>query len=114
MTLKPVVCLGSSREQLRAFPAEARERAGLELYLVQQGLEPRDWKPMPSVGAGVREIRVRVGRTFRVLYVAKFADAVFVLHAFEKKTQKTPERDLDLARQRLADLIRSRREENGP
>jgi len=69
---------------------------------------------MPDVGAGVREIRVRVGRTFRVLYVAKFADAVFVLHAFEKKTQKTPERDLELARRRLADLLRARREEKGP
>lgn len=114
MTLKPVICLGSSRNELRAFPAEARERAGLELYRVQQGLEPCDWKPMPSVGPGVREIRVRVGRAFRVLYVTKFADAVYVLHAFEKKTQKTPGRDVDLAKQRLTDLIRIRREEDVP
>ena len=69
---------------------------------------------MPSVGAGVREIRIRVGRAFRVLYVTKFADAVFVLHAFEKKTPKTPERDIALAKQRLAELIRTRREEKGP
>ncbi|MDQ2667381.1 MAG: type II toxin-antitoxin system RelE/ParE family toxin [Gemmatimonadota bacterium] len=114
MTIKPVICVGSSRDELRAFPAEARERAGLELYLVQRGVEPRDWKPMPSVGAGVREIRVRVGRAFRVLYVTKFADAVYVLHAFEKKTQKTPTRDIELARQRLAELLRIRSEEKRP
>ena len=114
MTLQPVVCLGSSRDQLRAFLPDARERAGLELYRIQQGLEPRDWKPMPDVGAGVREIRVRVGRTYRVLYVAKFAEAVFVLHAFEKRTQKTPQHHLERAKQRLADLIRTRKEEKGP
>ena len=110
MTLKSLVCLGSSRDDLRGFPSEARERAGFELYRVQQGLEPRNWKPMPSVGPGVREIRVRVGREFRVLYVTKFADAIYLLYAFEKKSQKTLERDTELGKQRLADLIRTRRE----
>jgi phage-related protein len=96
---------------VRAFPeaAAARQRAGFELYRVQQGLEPTDWRPMADVGAGVREIRIQTGQQRRVLYVARFAEAIYVLHAFEKKTQQTVQRDLDLARQRLAELTRRRR-----
>lgn len=108
MALKPVICLGSARDDLKRFPPDARTRAGFELYRVQQGLEPRGWKPMTSVGRGVAEIRVRIGREFRVLYVAKFADAIYVLHAFEKKSQKTAQRDLAIAAERLSELVRSR------
>jgi phage-related protein len=75
---------------------------------VQQGLTPSDWKPLPSVGPGVMEIRIHTGTEHRVFYVSKFAEAVYVLHAFEKKTQKTPRRDLDLARARLSELVRAR------
>ena len=76
-------------------------RAGYELFMVQVGREPADWKPMPSVGPGACEIRVRdVSGAFRVVYVARFADAVYVLHAFQKKTPKTALRDLELARNR--------------
>jgi phage-related protein len=107
VTEKPIAWLGSSLLDVRAFPKEARERVGYALDRVQRGLEPSDWKPMPSVGAGVREIRVKVGRQFRVLYVAKYAEAVYVLHAFEKKTQKTAQADLELARRRLARVRRS-------
>ena len=110
MPLKPLDWLGSALDDLRAFPDDARQRAGFELYRLQQGLDPADWKPMPSVGAGVREIRIQTERQHRILYVAKFAEAVYVLHAFEKKSQKTPKRDLDLARQRLAELLRRRRQ----
>jgi phage-related protein len=106
--LKALFWLGSSRSDIRNFPADARRRAGYELYLVQSGLEPSDWKPMPSVGVGVSEIRVRTGREHRVFYVAKFAEGVYVLHAFEKKTQKTPKADLDLARSRLRELLKRR------
>jgi phage-related protein len=108
VTLKPLVCLGSSRDDLKRFPADARLRAGFELYRVQQGLEPRDWKPMPTVGKGVAELRVRIGQEFRVLYVAKFAEAIYVLDAFEKKSQKTAQRDLAVAAERLGQLIRTR------
>lgn len=104
-----MVCLGSSRDDLRAFPDEARARAGYELYQVQLGREPHDWKPFPAVGSGVREIRIQVGRQFRIIYVTPFADAVYVLHAFEKKTQQTSRRDVELARHRLAELRRSLR-----
>jgi phage-related protein len=112
---KALFWLGSSRSDIRNFPADARGRAGYELYLVQSGLEPSDWKPMSSVGSGVQEIRVRTGREDRVFedrvfYVAKFEEAIYVLHAFEKKTRKTAEADLDLARSRLRELLRRRRD----
>jgi phage-related protein len=107
--LKPLAWLGSALNDLRAFPDSARQRAGFELYRLQQGLDPTDWKPMAAVGPGVREIRVQIGRAFRILYVAQFAEAIYVLHAFEKKTQRTAKRDLDLAQRRLAELARRRR-----
>jgi phage-related protein len=83
--------------------------AGHQLEQVQAGREPRDWKPMPSVGLGVNEIRVRAGDAFRVIYVAKFAEAVYVLHAFQKKSWKTSRGDIELARQRFRTLIEERR-----
>ena len=80
----------------------ARKEAGVELHKVQQGIEPTDWKPMTSVGPGVQEIRIRDGSgAFRVVYVAKIESAVYVLHAFQKKTEQTAKRDLDLAQARL-------------
>ena len=110
MLLKPVTFHGDSLDRLRDFPADMRQQAGQELYRVQIGRDPSDWKPMPSVGAGVREIRLRdVRGAFRVVYVATFADAVHVLHAFPKKSQKTAQRDLDLAAARLRDLKRELR-----
>jgi phage-related protein len=96
--MKPVVFLGDSRERVREFPERARWQVGFELRKVQIGLEPSDWKPMRGLGPGVREIRVReAGGAFRVIYVATLADAIYVLHAFQKKTRTTAKRDLDLA-----------------
>jgi phage-related protein len=107
MARKAVTFHGDSLDRLRDFPDDARREAGHELYQVQMGRDPNDWKPMPTIGAGAREIRIRdaVG-AFRVIYVATFADAVHVLHAFEKKTQKTARRDLELAAVRLRQLKR--------
>ncbi|MEO0830146.1 MAG: type II toxin-antitoxin system RelE/ParE family toxin [Pseudomonadota bacterium] len=100
--MKRIVFLGDALDQVRSFPEGARKEAGVQLHKVQQGLEPSDWKPMGTVGSGVREIRIREdGGAFRIIYVAQLADAVVVLHAFEKKAQKTPKRDLDLANDRL-------------
>ncbi len=110
MSEKPLVWLGSSLADVRAFPKEARERVGYALYRVQQGVDPSDWKPMSTVGPGVRELRIQIGRQFRVIYVAKFAAAVYVLHAFEKKSQKTNPLDVSVAKRRLAALSRSNRE----
>lgn len=105
--MKPVVFLGDSLGDLRAFPERARRDAGFQIDRVQRGLDPEDWKPMPTVGLGVREIRVRdVTGAFRVIYIATPAEAVYVLHAFAKKTQRTSQRDLMLAQLRLRALKR--------
>jgi phage-related protein len=100
--VKPVVFLGDSLDRIREFPEQARRQAGLELRQVQHGLDPSDWKPMRGVGPGVREIRVRdPAGAFRVLYIATLVDAVYVLHAFQKKSQATAKRELDLANLRF-------------
>jgi phage-related protein len=104
---KPVEFLGSALEDLRAFPDAARREAGYQLNQIQHGREPDDWKPINTVGRGVREIRIRdAAGAFRVLYVAKFDDALYVLHCFQKKTQKTSKADLNLASQRYRDLLK--------
>ena len=106
--MKPIAFQGTSLDDLRAFPETARREAGHQLDQVQRGLEPDDWKPMPSVGPGVREVRVRdEAGAFRVVYTASRPEAVHVLHAFQKKTQATAKRDLDLVRARLRELTRS-------
>ena len=106
--MKPIAFQGGSLDDLRAFPTDARREAGHQLDRVQRGLEPDDWKSMPSVGQGVREVRVRDDTgAFRVVYTATRSEVVYVLHAFQKKTQQTAKRDLDLARARLRNLTRS-------
>lgn len=98
---------GESLDDLRAFPVSARRESGHQLDQVQQGLQPDDWKPMPSIGSGVQEIRVRdAAGAFRVIYVAKFSVAIYVLHCFQKKTPKTSRADVELARQRYRDLVK--------
>lgn len=109
MADKALLWLGSSREDIRSFPEDARRLAGFQLRRVQQGLEPNDWKPMPTIGPGVREIRIHTALEHRVVYIAKFVETVCVLHAFEKRGRKTPKRDLDLARARLRQLLAQRR-----
>ena len=103
--MKPVFFCGDSRDVLRTFPQVPRNRIGDQLRIVQDGGDPADWKPMPSIGKGVREIRIRdVSGAYRVIYLAKLTDRLVVLHAFIKKTQTTPKRDIELARKRLKDL----------
>lgn len=102
-------CPGSGRRSTTcAFPVRARRAAGYQLGRVQQGLMPTDWKPMTTVGPGVLEIRLHTGVEHRILYVAKYEEAVYVLHAFEKRTHQTPGAEVELARRRLADLRRRR------
>ncbi len=108
--MKQVVWLGDSLRRVRDFAPEARHEAGVQLGLVQVGEEPSDWKPMPSVGLGVNEIRVRIGSAFRVIYMAKFMEAVYVLHAFQKKSRETARTDIELARRRFRELIQERRQ----
>lgn len=100
--MKPITFLGDSLARLRDFPEDARAQTGYQLSEVQRGNDPSDWKPMKTVGAGVREIRIReASGAFRVLYLATLAERVLVLHAFQKKTQATPQKDIDLAARRL-------------
>jgi phage-related protein len=100
---------GTSYEDLRAFPALARRTAGYELGLVQDGKQPDDWKPMPDIGAGVSEVRIHQPGAFRVIYIAKFEEAVYVLHCFEKKSQRTSRADLELATARCKAVIARKR-----
>jgi phage-related protein len=104
--VKPIAFLGGSLDDLRSFPADARREAGYQLDRVQRGFDPDDWRPMPSIGARSREIRVRErAGVFRVIYVASLADVVYVLHAFQKKTRQTAKRDVDLAASRLREQM---------
>lgn len=113
---KPVEWMGNSRKDLRDFPAEARGEAGYDLFLVQQGGSPRDWKPLQSVGPGAAEIRIQGwsgGRLeHRVVYVARFPEAVYVLHAFQKRSRTTATRDLETARERYRLMLNRRGKED--
>lgn len=106
---KPIVWSGSSREDIRAFSDQARQRAGRELARVQEGLVPTDFKPMASVGIGVFEIRVHAEGAFRVIYAAKFTEAIYVFHAFQKKSRKTSKDDIRLARNRYRAMLKERK-----
>ena len=107
--MKPVEFLGTYREVIRHFPSGARALTGYQIERVQRGLGPDDWKPMPSIGSGVREIRIALREgAFRVIYVAVFQEAVFVLHAFKKKSQKTAFRDLAYAKDQYRKLKETR------
>lgn len=106
MLLESLRWLGDSRRRICEFPDEARQRAGFELWEIQQGNEPSDWKPMASVGPGVKEIRIHSEGEYRVLYVAKFEEAIYVL---QKKAQRTPKPDIETASARYQALLQQRR-----
>ena len=107
MGMKPVHFLGDSLEQLRDFPEDARHDIGYQLERVQRGEQPDDFKPMPGIGPGVEELRVRdESGAYRVVYTARVARAVYVLHAFQKKTRATSRRDMEIAKQRFSEIVR--------
>jgi phage-related protein len=109
--MKPVTFLGDARKALRRFPIAARREAGFLIDLLQHGEQAPDWKPMTSIGPGVAELRIRDSTgAFRVIYVAKFEEAVYVLHAFQKKTQRTAKGDIELARDRYRELLDMRKQ----
>ena len=104
---KPLHFRGSSHADLKAFPDEARRDAGCNLDPVQRGLEPENWKPMKTVGAAVNEIRVRdASGAYRVIYLATHPKAVYVLHCFQKKSQKTDNADVELAARRYREIAK--------
>lgn len=104
---RPIHFCGTSQDDLRSFPQDAKADAGYQLHRIQEGLDPNDWKPMKTVGAGVIEIRIaEKSGAFRVFYVANRPDAIYILHAFQKTTQKTEKRDIDLAKARMKEVPR--------
>lgn len=105
---KEIQWLGNSLDNVRAFSENARQQAGYELRRVQCGEMPTDWKPMPSIGQGVSEIRVHAENEYRIIYIAKFEEVIYVLHGFIKQTQRTPKRDVDLATKRFKELQKER------
>ncbi len=109
--MKRVEWLGDSLDRLRKFPAEPKREAGYQLERVQAGKEPADFKPMPSVGLGVNEIRIRKEGAFRVIYIAKLTEGIYVLQAFEKKARKTLKQDIELARTRFRKLVQERKQQ---
>ena len=102
--MKDIIFLGNSKDDLKGFPDEARRETGFQLSVVQSGFEPSDWKPMPSIGSGVREIRVTIGGAFRVVYLATRPEGVYVLHCFQKKSQQTAKHDIELAQTRFKQI----------
>ncbi|MDH6593656.1 phage-related protein [Variovorax sp. TBS-050B] len=107
---KEIRWVGSSHADLLAFPVETRRTAGFELGKVQAGLDPTDWKPFGEVGPGTREIRLRdASGIYRVMYVANFEEAIYVLHCFQKKTQATSAQDKAIARARYRAVREARK-----
>ncbi len=102
--MKDIHWQGTSFEDLKAMPKGVQRNAGYQLHLIQVGLEPTDWKPMKSIGAGVREIRIRHTGQYRIIYVTVKKRTLYVLHSFQKKTQKTSKKDLNLAKARLKEI----------
>ena len=110
MSDKPIYWIGTSKEDIAKFPQDAKRKAGFQLRAVQRGEPPADFKPMSVVGKGVEEIRIKTGEAYRIFYVARFAEAVYVLHAFNKKTQKTSKKDLEIGKQRYQTVISLRKQ----
>ena len=110
MVDKMIYWLGSAKDDITNFPEEARRKAGFQLRAVQRNLKPTDFKPMPSVGKGVEEIRIHTEGSYWIFYVARFEEAVYVLHAFQKKTQKTSIQDIQIGQQRYQQMLHYRQQ----
>ena len=108
-TDKSIEWVGSSLEDLTGFPDDAKKVAGHQLRQVQKGLMPDTWKPLPTVGQGVQEIIIDTGDAFRVFYIAKFEEAAYVLHAFQKKTRKTSQRDIARGKRLFDEVVEARK-----
>lgn len=106
---KQIIWMGSAHSDILLFPLEPRKEAGFQLSKIQSGLEPDDWKPFNEVGTGAKEIRIRDSSgAYRIMYVAKFEEAIYVLHCFQKKTQATTKQDIEIASARYKAVIRNR------
>ncbi|VFN03130.1 MAG: Phage-related protein [Candidatus Kentron sp. G] len=103
---KPIFWIGTSYKDLLSFPVRVKQEAGYQLHRIQNGLEPEDWKPVSTIGVGVKEIRIKEKEgIFRILYVARLKNGIYVLHAFQKKTQKVRKQDMDITRVRYSAIV---------
>jgi len=107
--VKPITWLGNTHQTIKGYADNVKREIGYNLDKIQRGLYPFDWKPMNSVGSGVKEIRIHEENEYRVLYIAKFQESIYVLHNFVKKTEQTLKKDIRLAKQRYAELTVQRR-----
>jgi phage-related protein len=107
---KPIYWIGTSKEDIRHFPEDAKRKAGFQLRAIQKGEKPNDFKPIPIIGKGTEEIRIWTGETYRIFYVARFKEAIYVLHAFGKKTQKTSKKEIELGQKRYQQMIQFRQQ----
>ncbi len=107
--MKPVIFVNTSARDLRDFPRKARREAGFQIYNLQSGRNPDDWRPVKTVGTGVIEIRIHEDGEFRVILVAKFKEAIYVLHAFKKKSQKIPKKEIELSKTRYEQVLKERK-----
>ncbi len=108
--MKGIIWLGPTHQTVKEYPVNVRREIGYNLDRVQRGMDPCDWKPMVGVGNGVKEIRIHEENEYRILYVAKFEEAVYVLHCFVKKTQETAKREIDVAKKRYSEILNIRRD----
>ena len=108
-TIKPLIFVGTTRNDIREFGKKASVAIGTELLAVQLGSEPTDWKPISTIGAGVKEIRTHDGKEYRTIYVAKFSEAIYVLHSFVKKSRATPKKDIQIAKERFNYITQQRK-----
>ena len=107
--MKKITWLGDTHETVKGYPINARREIGYNLDKVQRGFDPADWKPIAEVGQGVKEIRIHEDNEYRVFYVVKFKEAVYVLHSFVKKTEQTSKKDKDVGKKRYAEMLQIRR-----
>lgn len=107
---KPIYWIGTSKQDIVQFPLDAKRKAGFQLRAVQRGNSPTDFKPMSIVGKGVEEIRIKTGEAYRIFYVARLTEAVYVLHAFNKKTQNTSKKDIEIGKQRYQAMLEFRKQ----
>ena len=110
MTDKQIYWIGSSRDESSNFPKAVKQKAGFQLRALQRGQKPADFRPMQTVGKGVEEIRIRTGEAYRVFYVSRFEEAIYELHAFQKKTQKTARQGIELGQKRYQEMMQFREE----
>lgn len=107
--MKQVIFLGNSYRRICEFPSDAKRETGFQIHYVQSGVNPDDWKPMPSIGLGVKEIRIHLNNEYRIIYTANYHNTVYVLHAFVKKMQKMSKKDLQIAKHYFNEIKRLER-----